>query len=372
MKIAFRPFLVLFCACGFLACSNDDDLVTEQVQDQKRPTVDYEIVPGEDPFTFTFQNKSANYKTVEWRFGDDSLSVEESPSHVFFKDGKYEVTLKATSADGSTAKKLVVVDIKPESVAKIRVVASGAEDELNFSAIGINGSEVQSVIWDFGDGTNSTAVSPNKKYAVGELFTAKAVVTTKKGSVATIVKVVTSNGVIVDVTNQYLLNVGPKFIASERVGNGRWGVVADWRVNDAVKQRGNGMGGWDEWEGNSMSMESWGGEPDIVNGKIRQTTLQPLPVGQYYYELKFHDFQVKDQLYNVISKADDLPDVGSVTTDPDVLSYRQLSGNGPLLNYTAFKIEQPMKVTVGFVSTFLQSDQNFKLTTIRIYKQVVE
>ncbi|MES2456016.1 MAG: DUF5013 domain-containing protein [Bacteroidota bacterium] len=370
MKRVFKPFLGLFFACSLFACSGDKDVVDEQLQDQKRPTVDYEVVQGDDPFTFTFQNKSANYKELEWRFGDDSLSKQESPSHVFLANGKYEVNLKATAADGSTARKLVVVTVDPEKVAKIRVVTTGVPREVNFSAVA-SGAEIKSVAWDFGDGTKSEALSPNKVYEEGKLFTATATITTKKGSIASIKRVVTSNGVIVDVTDQFLLNTGPKFRTSARFGS-RWGVVADWRVNAAVRQREGGMGGWDEWEGNSMSMESWGGEPDIENGKIEQTSLVPLPAGQYYYEMKFHDFQIKDLLYNVVTTDGNLPDVDKVTTDTKVVGYTKFMGNAPLLVYTSFKLNQASPVTIGFVSTFLQNDQNFKLTYVRIYRQVVE
>jgi PKD repeat protein len=371
MKKAFKPLMVLFCACGLLACSNKDDVVTEQVQDQKRPTVDYEILPGDDPFTFTFQNKSSNYKELEWRFGDDSLSYSESPSHVFLADGKYEVTLKATAADGSTAKKLVVVKIDPEIVAKIVARKTGEkENEVIFSAN--SAATIASVTWDFGDKSAiSEELSPKHVYPAGQLFVSNVVLKTAKGSTVKVSKLVSKDGSLVEVSKNYMLNTGPKFIASERVGNGRWGVVADWRVNAAVRQRGNNMGGWDEWEGNSMSMESWGGEADIVNGKIEQTSLVPMPAGQYYYELQFHDFQVKDLLYNVVAKGGSLPDVDNVTTDPNVLGFTKFSGNTTVgaKHYTAFTVPEASPVTFGFVSTFIQSDQNFKLTQIRLYQQ---
>src|SRR5690606_22754533 len=139
-------------------------------------------------------------------------------------------------------------------------------------------ADISSITWDFGDNTTSDEISPTKAYEQGKLYTATMNVTTKKGAFAAVKKLVSSNGTIIDVSNDYLLNTGPKFVASERFGN-RWGVVADWRVNEAVRQRDGGMGGWDEWEGNSMSMESWGGEPDIINGKIQQTLLEDLPAG---------------------------------------------------------------------------------------------
>lgn len=371
MKKAFRPLLALFCACLLFACSNSDNIVDEQLQDQKRPTVKYEVVPGDDPFTFSFENGSENYKSLEWRFGDDSVSYEKSPSHVYLSDGKFEVTLKATAEDGSTARKVYVITIDPEEVGKIVALKTGAPDEVRFTATST--AQIVSANWDFGDKSPvSTELSPTHKYEAGKLFFANATITTNKGSVVRVKKLVSSNGTLVEVINKYLVNTGPVFKAAQRVGD-RWGIVADWRVNQAVKQRTGGMGSWDQWQGNTMSMEKWGGEPDIVNGKIEQTSLIPLPAGQYYYELKYWDFQIKDKMYLVAAKGDVLPDVDKVENNPDVLGYLKISGNqsdgkGPLL-YNAFRVPTPQIVTFGFVATFTQSDQTMKLQEMRLYRQ---
>ncbi|HKG04981.1 MAG TPA: DUF5013 domain-containing protein [Pedobacter sp.] len=372
MKKAFRPLLILFSACLLFACSDSDNVIEEQVTDQKRPLATFEVTPGDDPFTFNFKNNSTDFKSIEWRFGDDSLSVEDDPSHVFLSDGKFEVTLTATAPDGSTAKKVQVIEIDPEKVAKItaKTFGPGADNKVKFTAA--SEATIASVKWDFGDGSAvSNDLSPVHQYDPAKLVTATATVVTDKGSTVVVNKLVSSSGTLVEIISNYLVNVGPKFIASQRVG-GRWGVVADWRVNDAVKQREGGMGGWDEWEGNSMSMESWGSEPDIVNGKIEQTSLVPVPAGTYYYELKFHDYSSKDQLYSVAAKGNNLPDVGNIENNPaNVLGFTKILGsatNGPAI-YTKFVNPATQFVTFGFVATFLQPDQNFKLTTIRLYKQ---
>lgn len=366
MNKILKPILFLFCAASIVACEKDRILPVENTDSADRPFVDFESSAKDDPFTFEFNNKSTNFKSVEWRFGDDSLSTETSPTHMFPRDGRYEVILTATSADGAKAKKLVVVNIEADKVAKIVALPNGTPNTVKFRIS--TAAELESAVWDFGDGTTSTELEPAKAYAEGQLFTAKVVLTTKKGAQANVTKLVSANGSLEDVTTQFLLNTGPKFVASERVGS-RWGVVADWRVNAAVRQREGGMGGWDEWEGNSMSMEKWGGETDIINGKIEQTSLVPLPAGKYFYELKFHDFQVKDKLYNVISKADNLPDVNNVETDPNVVGWLKFNGNAPLISTTAFTLTEQRTVTFGFVATFQQSDQNFKLTQIKLYRQ---
>ncbi|WP_157766422.1 DUF5013 domain-containing protein [Pedobacter ginsengisoli] len=330
------------------------------------PLVDFEVVPGDDAFTFDFKNNSKNYKRLEWRFGDDGISTEIAPSHVFARADTFDVNLSAISEDGSIAKKVMRVMIVPDKAINF-IAESQGSNKVKFSVKSAN-VKVKSLSWNFGDDSDSTTVAaPIKEYGPGKLYTAKLTVTTEKGSVFTVKKLVTSNGTVVDVTSKYLLNVGPKFATSERFGS-RWGVVANWRVNAAVRQRDGGMGSWDEWEGNSMSMESWGGEPDIVNGKIQQTALLPLPVGEYFYTLFFHDYQFKDQFYTVIAKGNEIPDVDKVESNPDVLGYTKSNGNAPLNFTTNFKVATPSNVTFGFVSTMIQSDQTFKLTYIKLYE----
>lgn len=365
MNKIFKPILLFFFASAFIACEKDRVLPTDDVESSERPVVNYEVVAKEDPFTFEFVNKSENYKTIEWRFGDDSLSTQASPTHMYLKDGRYEVVMTAISESGSTAKKLYVVNIEADKVAKILARPNGTPNTVKFQIS--SGAEIASASWDFGDKSVSTQLEPTKAYSADVLYTTKVTLTTKKGATATITKLVSSDGSLEEVTSQFLKNAGPKFVASQRVGT-RWGIVADWRVNQAVKQREGNMGGWDEWEGNSMSMEKWGGETDIVNGKIEQTSLAPLPAGKYFYVLQFHDFSVKDKLYNIITKANSLPDVDNAETDPDVIGRFKFNGGAPLNSATVFRLTETRTVTFGFVATFQQSDQNFKLTYIKLYR----
>ena len=47
------------------------------------------------PAKITFENKSKKAESYEWDFGDGNISGEETPSHQYFKPGKYTITLKA-------------------------------------------------------------------------------------------------------------------------------------------------------------------------------------------------------------------------------------------------------------------------------------
>lgn len=201
MKNLFNPLLCLLLAASVASCSKNDSVVEEQLDEGPRPLADYEIVKSADgdPFTFKFNNKSANYKNVEWRFGDDSLGVDVSPEHVFMTTGRFEVNLNAISDKGLVARKLLVVNIVPDSVLKLTATKTGNPNEVKF---GIDTkASVGSILWKFNSEISSTSATPLMTYGTGTLneFTVK--MTTTKGSVVELTKYGTTEGIVSNVTN---------------------------------------------------------------------------------------------------------------------------------------------------------------------------
>src|SRR5699024_10116806 len=119
------------------------------------------------------------------------------------------------------------------------------------------------------------------------------------------------------ITAAYLKNYKLPFERLEDWDGGRWGVVADWTVNDGAKisscTNGNCYGSWDghnSFRQNSMSVQTSAAEPQALNGKIYQTVT--LPEGDYELEL----FGVPeagiggtDERYLMVALGTDLPDV---------------------------------------------------------------
>jgi PKD repeat protein len=57
------------------------------------------------PLNVSFTDMSTGVPTSwYWNFGDGSISLDQNPSHIYSKGGKYTVTLKATNAVGSNTK----------------------------------------------------------------------------------------------------------------------------------------------------------------------------------------------------------------------------------------------------------------------------
>ncbi|GAB3929126.1 hypothetical protein GCM10028827_23070 [Mucilaginibacter myungsuensis] len=184
------------------------------------PITDYDITRDPaDYFSFTFKNKSTNFTKLEWRFGDDTLKTVTDPTHTYLRTGKYTVDLKAFSNTNATTRKLVDLNIVPDSIIKVtstRTSFVNSEATLKFD-IKVN-APVKTMVWKFDDvaytppgGTQVGAKSetftytdgtsaPTRKYFAGTFNTITITLTTTKGSVTTITRGVTTEGIAEDIT----------------------------------------------------------------------------------------------------------------------------------------------------------------------------
>ncbi|MCU0345767.1 MAG: PKD domain-containing protein [Saprospiraceae bacterium] len=100
MKNLIKSSLMLLLAANVF-------LLTACVEEDDNPTVTvisdftYELDEN-DKLTVYFTNKSVDYQTISWDFGDGSpKSSEKNPTHLYAR-GDYEVVLTAVGADGKT------------------------------------------------------------------------------------------------------------------------------------------------------------------------------------------------------------------------------------------------------------------------------
>ncbi len=106
-----------------------------------------------------------------WDFGDGSEIVQgRTPRHVFPRSGKFPVTLRIDDGTGlgnatATDALVVTIDAPPIAVAGgNRDVCSGDPILFDASASFDPDGGLLRYSWDFGDGTSSTIVNPNKTY----------------------------------------------------------------------------------------------------------------------------------------------------------------------------------------------------------------
>lgn len=148
-----------------------------------------------------------------------------------------------------------------------------------------------------------------------------------------------------------LKNAKVPFIASSTDG-GRWGILANWNSNAAVKNH-NGYGGWDEWNGNIFNLESGWGSPAITNGKIYQTVTAEPALYQLKVKLRDTNHEIGDVggAYFVIAKGDGLPNIENLTTATEVLGYKRILGTSGLDYVIEFTVTTTSQISVGELTT---------------------
>ncbi|OFY62504.1 MAG: hypothetical protein A3H98_13135 [Bacteroidetes bacterium RIFCSPLOWO2_02_FULL_36_8] len=124
---------------------------------------------GCDSLRVVFQNNSTGAENYLWNFGDGFQSSENSPSHIYVKEGKMSVTLIAYGQGCSDTSHLVdAVQIgKPVS----SFLADGDKGCLPFPVSFQNTSaNCEKYLWNFGDGFFSEEKSPVHIFSAKDTF----------------------------------------------------------------------------------------------------------------------------------------------------------------------------------------------------------
>ena len=147
-------------------------------------------ITGLTPLTVQFSDTSTGAPTSwSWDFGDNNSSTAQNPIHTFTATGTYNVSLNASNAAGSnTITKvgyIIVIPIFPPVANFSTNVSSGYVPlSVNFTDQSTNAT---SFLWDFGDGTNSTAQNPIHTYRTIGSYTVSLTVTNAQGSNSNII-----------------------------------------------------------------------------------------------------------------------------------------------------------------------------------------
>jgi PKD repeat protein len=71
------------------------------VADAAQPVANFSESTSESNLEATFTNTSTDATSYSWDFGDGNISADENPVHTYAYKGQYNVTLTATSSEGS-------------------------------------------------------------------------------------------------------------------------------------------------------------------------------------------------------------------------------------------------------------------------------
>ncbi|MGZ4033453.1 MAG: PKD domain-containing protein [Bacteroidia bacterium] len=129
---------------------------------------------------YSTTNTGAQYV---WTFGDGGTSNQTSPTHDYTSSGTYNVTVTVTSIHGcvNSANTTNTIVVNPGTVAKFSAEAMDGtiiSPSYNFNDASVNAA---THYWDFGDGANSTAVSPQHTYTNEGTYTVTLYTTTSAG-----------------------------------------------------------------------------------------------------------------------------------------------------------------------------------------------
>jgi PKD repeat protein len=151
-------------------------------------------------FNWTFQDASGARQTLNfqdtsdpgsadiiewaWDFGDGDTGNEQTPTHTYEDAGTYEVTLKVTTADGDdTATRNVTVGRIAPTADFTFAPTADVPRSFRFTDESTDGSaNIDSWLWDFGDGNSSTLQNPAHTYAANGTYNVTVTVESPDGS----------------------------------------------------------------------------------------------------------------------------------------------------------------------------------------------
>ena len=174
---------------SFGACK---DSVSKPIQVLARPVVDFSAgstISCKAPLTVNFINSTAGAGTFSWDFGDGTASNLANPAHTYFKEGFYPVKLIFTNAAGCSDSviKNNFVKIRPPVVSINNLPQKGCGPLTNTFTADVNSIDsITRFVWDFGDGTTSSLVSPTHTYNIPGAYTVSLFYSTSSGCTDTV------------------------------------------------------------------------------------------------------------------------------------------------------------------------------------------
>ena len=152
------------------------------------------------PASISFENLTVDdgESIYKWDFGDSQTSTEKSPIHVYQSLGKFDVRLIVTNQYGcaDTLKKLKFIN-----VGRIKASFSAPASSCINAPVFFENTTLpppQSIFWDFGDGTFSSAQMPTKTFLDSGIYLVKMVVRTESCADSVIQKIEIKKGLNLD------------------------------------------------------------------------------------------------------------------------------------------------------------------------------
>ena len=146
---------------------------------------------GEAPLEVTFRDGTDPGKLKiaawNWELGEGDPVMDETPVYSYAIPGIYDIKLTVTTAQGNaTTTRLGYIKVLPPLSAMANITAGSGSASVAFTNTSdVSPLTVESWLWEFGDGTTSTAENPTHNYTTPGIFDVKLSVTTVEGVSAT-------------------------------------------------------------------------------------------------------------------------------------------------------------------------------------------
>ncbi len=161
------------------------------------------VQQGCSPLVVQFTDLSTGNPTQwNWDLGNGATSIFQNPGAIYVVPGSYTVILTVTNAGGQstiTKTNYIVVYSNPQIDFSASPTEGCAPLPVQFKDKTIAGSGVvNSWLWDFGDGNNSTVQNPLHTYTLSDTFDVSLLVTNSAGCKASLLKpaIVKINGTV--------------------------------------------------------------------------------------------------------------------------------------------------------------------------------
>ena len=125
------------------------------------------------PFSVNFNNQSLNGITYYWDFGDNTTSTAKNPSHIYIRGGNFNVQLITTNASGcnDTITKMNFIKIQKPIANITSLPDSGCVPFIKTFTSDIKSENlVVEYLWNFGEGTTSTEITPTHTYNLNGVY----------------------------------------------------------------------------------------------------------------------------------------------------------------------------------------------------------
>jgi PKD repeat protein len=168
-------FIAYSTAATNLGTADSTPIMVSFLDETSGVTADFttDVTRGAAPLTVQFTDRSLGSPTAwQWDFDNDGNvdSTLQNPSFTYTTPGTYDVRLVATNEVGSvTETKAAVVTVFEPVVAGFTPSTTSGPAPLAVTFTNTS-TGAASFLWDFGDGTSSTATSPVKTFASGGSF----------------------------------------------------------------------------------------------------------------------------------------------------------------------------------------------------------